>query len=125
MRRVMRLYRIEKINEALIEEELAVLQAQKEALEQKLSEERVISGDFTVNRDYVKRVLANFKEAFQHASLLKRRSLLREAIEEIVVGPKEGTRRYWQRRVAVVSDVSSLMRDFLASPAGFEPALPP
>ena len=122
IRRVMKLYRMEAINDDEIEAELVPLQEQKKAIEKSLEDAKSSQGALEVSDNNIMEVIEHFTEKVSHADPKIRKSAVRALFQEITIFPKEGNP--WERLLEIKGIYLPLTRVKVASPTGFEPVLP-
>ena len=119
IRRMMKLYRMEVINDGDIEAELVPLQKQKKAIQESLENARPAQGALEVTDDAIIGVIEHFTEEVNHADPKIRKSAVRALFQEFRIFPKKGNP--WERMLEIKGIYLPLTRLKLASPRGFEP----
>ncbi len=122
IRKVMRLYRLDDIDEDVIHFELVSLQKQKKAIAENLEQAKCVHGSLEATDKDIMEVVDNFRKEVTHADPKIRKRAVQALFKEIRIFPKEGVP--WKRLLEIKGVYLPLTRVSMASPTGFEPVLP-
>jgi hypothetical protein len=122
IRKVIKLYRLDDIDEDVIHFELVSLQKQKKAIAENLEKERAVHGSMEATDEDIMEVVDNFRQEANHADPKIRKRVVQTLFKEIRIFPKEGAP--WKRLLEIKGIYLPLTRLSVASPTGFEPVLP-
>jgi chromosome segregation ATPase len=116
IRKVMKLYRLDAIDEREIEIEMLGLQEQKRALSASLEEAGAMQRGLEVSTGEIIQVIENFREEVRHAGPTIRKRALQALFGDIRIHPKQGSP--WERIVEIRGTKVPLTRVNVASPRG-------
>ena len=122
IRKVMKLYRLDAIDEQEIEIEMQELQEQKKFLLAGLHEAEAMQRGLEVSAGEIVQVIENFREEIRHSDPKIRKQAVQTLFDEIMIYPKKGNP--WERMIEIRGTKVPLTGVNVASPRGFEPLLP-
>ena len=117
IRKVMKLYRLDAIDEREIEIEMQGLQEQKQVISASITEVRAVQMGFEVSADDIVQVIENFREEVRNADPKIRKRAVQTLFDEIRIYSKEGNP--WKRFLEVKGTKVPLTGVNVASPRGF------
>jgi chromosome segregation ATPase len=117
IRKVMKLYRLDAIDEREIEIEMQGLQEQKQVISASITEVRAVQMRFEVSADDIVQVIENFREEVRNADPKIRKRAVQTLFDEIRIYSKEGNP--WKRFLEVKGTKVPLTGVNVASPRGF------
>ena len=122
IRKVMKLYRLDAIDEQEIEIEMQELQEQKKFLLAGLHEAEAMQRGLEVSASEIVQVIENFREEIRHSDPKIRKQAVQTLFDEIMIYPKKGNP--WERMIEIRGTKVPLTGVNVASPRGFEPLSP-
>ena len=118
IRKVMKLYRLDAIDEREIEIEMQELQEQKKVLLVSLEDALAMQRGLEVSNDEIIQVIENFREEVRHADPRTRKRAVQTLFDNIRIHPKKGDP--WQRMLEVRGTKVPLTGVNVASPRGHQ-----
>ena len=120
--RVMGLYRMGLINEDEVQDQLAPLNLQKQAIQSNVDDLRASEGAWQVSKAEIEKIIGSLAKELRHADPINKKRVIQTLFREIQIFPKEGTP--WRRKLTIKGVYLPLTGLFVASPRGFEPLSP-